>query len=112
MQNLNYTIVYGETIEYDPKLTVNFERPCHTYGTFSGYNVSLFGIREGKQPHAIIEQTNLTTYTSTLIKPEYNYTVSVSVLTDNYESRSVNLTFSSQAGGTYTFYCCMICLNY
>lgn len=104
VQNFSYTIEYGETIEYEPELTITFERPCHTYGTFSGYNVGLLGIRDGREPHEIIEKINQTTFTSIDIKPEYSYTIGVSVLTeDDYESQSINVTFVSQAGGNPFF---------
>lgn len=103
MQNLNHTIQYGETIQYDATLTLTFERPCHTYGTFNSYTVSLLGVRDGKEPHELVEETNLTTYTTTSIKPDYNYTVGVSVLTaGDYKSEPIDVTFVSQAGGNVT----------
>lgn len=81
---------------------MSFERPCHTYGILSGYSVHLLGVRNGKEPHEITEQTTVNIYTSTSIKPDYSYAVSVSVLTeDDYESQPIDVTFVSQAGGKH-----------
>lgn len=100
VENLSYTIEYGGGLEYEPNFTVVFERPCHTYGGFNGYRVVLSGTRDGKEQHLVSEDINVNTYTSTSIKPDYNYEVSVSVLTeDKYVSQPIYVLFSSQAGG-------------
>lgn len=60
----------------------------------------MIGVRDGKDPHELLEEINTTTHTITSIKPEYNYTVLITVLTEGgYESEAMNLTFISQAGG-------------
>lgn len=101
MTSLDHTVEYGDSLQYESKLTITFERPCHTYGTLIGYTVVLYGERDGKEPHEVTEETNLTTYTTTSLKPDYVYTVNVSVITESdFRSEPANLTFVTQAGGT------------
>lgn len=96
--------MYTESVQYEAILTVHYERPCHTYGALIGYSVTLIGEREGKEPQQFTNETDLTVYSTTSLKPEYSYTVSVSVLTDEqFQSEPVTRTFVSQAGGKTHF---------
>lgn len=99
VQNLEHTIEYADSVQYEPKLTLTFETPCRTNGTLIGYNVRVLGERSGKEPHEFTQETNDTTYTTTLLRPDYAYTVSVSVLTEGFQSEEVATNFVSQAGG-------------
>lgn len=100
VKNLTYYVEYGDGVEYNPVLTVDFEKPCPTYGPFN-YSITLVGERENKESHNITTQTIESTINITSLKPQYTYTINVQVLTEGFESEAVQATFTSQAGGTH-----------
>lgn len=69
------------------------------YGVFEHYEVKLTGIRAGFEDHVVINNIEDVEYQIDTLRPEYNYTVEITVITQNFVSSTVSESFQTPAGG-------------
>lgn len=99
VRNFTYNVEYIENEEYQAALSVSFQPPCHTYGILEYYELNLTGLRAGYEDHVIVQNTQNVEYYIDSLRPEYNYTVQLTVKTRNFKSSAVSENFQSAAGG-------------
>lgn len=105
VDNITYTIANKSTgRDYDTEVRVTFNKPCRFNDKFRSYVINYVGMRDNfdQDNHTDeILKMDTNTHVYSKLKPQYDYTVSVIVKTDNFESNAVQTVFLAPAGGKY-----------
>lgn len=103
MANIGHSIANKSTTQdYNTEVTVTFDKPCRFNDEFHSYMIEYIGTRDNFEKDSHTEEileVDITTHVYSKLKPQYDYTVSVVIKTENFESKAVQEKFSAPAGG-------------
>ncbi|XP_012158439.1 phosphatidylinositol phosphatase PTPRQ isoform X3 [Ceratitis capitata] len=99
VEHLNASVSGPYPIEskYEALVVLTWQIPCNTNGEIDNFHLYIFGYREDQPRHVfnrsvlpVYDDTGLVTYEETDLKPDFDYTVEVSVNVKNVSQSSIS----------------------